>query len=437
MSSVCLYFQVHVPYAFRDYSFFEIGESPFYENEQENFENVMKLARECYLPANKILLELIKKHDGKFKVSFSISGTSLDLFETHAPEVIESFQELAETGCVDFIAETFAHSLSYLCSKKEFKAQVAMQARLIKKWFGVNPKVLRSTELMYNNELGKWAENAGFKAILADGNALGFKSPNFVYTPQGCEKIKLLCSNAGLSEDISLRFSDSSWNEYPLYAEKYANWLQSVEENAQLVNIFLKYENFGIHHTSESGIFDFLKALPEKVLENKNFNFKTLTEAAKLSAGESVDIHYMTSWTGKEKNLSSWQSNDLQHDALHACYSLEEEVNTANNKALLQIWRILQGSEQIAAMSLDGYAPSSTCYLQEEKNAYDVYINYMNILADLTLRVKEVLKNKKNKPTTSKSKLSAVKRQKDRGIEMESELSSLKLLTSKKDEQAA
>ncbi len=391
MSNVVLFFQVHLPYKLRKYSFFEIGESPFYEHSEKNFTEVMKAATSCYLPSNKILLNLIKKHEGRFKVSFAISGLSLDLFEEHAPEVIESFQALAQTGCVDFVAMPYYNSLAYLYSKSEFTSQVEMHAKKMKKLFNVKPKVFCNTELIYNDDNALWAEEAGYKAVLADkGLHTNINNPNLVYNAQNAQKLKLLFRNNSLSEDISGRFSDTSWSEYPLKAKKYASWIFDCGDKAQTINLFLRYENFGLYHTKEEGIFEFLKEFPTKVLQNENFVFKTLSEVAKLKASAQVSIPMTTSWERKTRDVSIWQNNDLQKDALLSCYNLEKMLQKANDKNLTKIWQVLQDSEHIYAMSMHERARDP----EKLESPYEAYINYMNILSDLQLRVKHVAQEK-------------------------------------------
>ncbi len=391
MSNVALFFQVHLPYKLRKYSFFEIGENPFYENNEKNFTEVMKAATDCYLPSNKIILNLIEKHEGRFKVSFAISGLTLDLLEEHAPEVIESFQALAQTGCVDFVAMPYHNSLAYIYSNKEFTNQVEMHAKKMKKLFNVKPKVFCNTELIYNNETALWAEKAGYKAVLADkGECACVSSPNHVYKPFQAENVKLLLRNNMLSEDISGRFSDNTWSEYPLKAKKYASWIFSCGNKAQAINIFLRYENFGLYHTKEEGIFDFLQEFPTKVLENEKFVFKTLSEVAKLKAHSEVNIEKIFTWERKTRDLSVWQENDLQKDALLSCYNLEKMLQKANDKNLTKIWQVLQDSEHLYAMSMLERARDP----EKMDSPYEAYINYMNILSDLQLRVKHVVQEK-------------------------------------------
>ncbi len=389
MTSVCMYFKVHQPFTFRNYSFFEIGAHAQYENEDVNCNKALKLARECYLPANQVLLDAIKEHKGKFKVSFSISGVTLDLFENHAPEVLDSFKALAETGCVEFLAETYYNSLSFLYSEQEFGEQVAMHAKRIKELFNLSPKAICNTELIYNNDLAKWAEKAGYKVIVAEGAefALAWRSPNSIYRPEGCKTIRLLMRNTALSDDIALRFSEENWAGYPLDAAKYANWLHNADKSSRVINLFLNYEVFGLYQSKNTGIFEFLRVLPAEIMKNSNFDFKTISETSRLSVVGQVDVPTPMSWTDIEKDLNTWRGNDMQHDALNSCYALENAKKSINNEEMLYKWRVLQGAEHLQAMSTKWFSnPIGAEYHNVYESPYDAYINYMNILSDITLR---------------------------------------------------
>ncbi len=405
MTSVCMYFKVHQPYTFRNYSFFEIGANGHYENEDVNCNKALKLAREVYLPANQVLLDAIKEHKGKFKVSFSISGVTLDLFENHAPEVLDSFKALAETGCVEFLAETYYNSLSFLYSEKEFGEQVSMHAQRIKELFNLSPKAICNTELIYNNDLALWAEKAGYKVILAEGAefALAWRSPNSIYRPEGCESIRLLMRNTSLSDDLSLRFSEKNWNGYPLSATKYANWIHSSHSSSRVINLFFNYEVFGLYQDKSTGILDFLRALPKEVLNNPKFDFKTISETSRLSVAGFVDIPTPMSWTDTEKDLNTWRGNDMQHDALNSCFALEEAIKAKNDKDILSKWRVLQGAEHLQAMSTKWFSnPIGSEYHVLYESPYDAYINFMNILSDITLRTRsEKESDTKNNATSA------------------------------------
>ena len=282
MSALCFYFQVPQPYRLRHYTFFDIGVDSFYEDEDANCGIMLKVARKCYLPMNALLLKLIRKYDGRFKVSFSISGTALDQFEAYAPEVIQSFRELVATGCVELLSETYNHSLAFLYSPEEFREQVALHDERIEALFGVTPRVFRNTELIYNNDLARAVEAMGYKAVLAEGadHVLGWRSPNFVYRPAGCDRLKLLLKNYRLSDDIAFRFSNHQWPEFPLTADKFSEWAHAANASGDLINLFMDYETFGEHQWESTGIFAFMEALPEVMLRTPGFAFITPSEAA-------------------------------------------------------------------------------------------------------------------------------------------------------------
>ena len=280
MVSVCFYFQVHQPPRLRHYSVFEIGQHNHYFDEQKNEAIIKKVTHKCYLPANKILLDLINKTDGKFKVAYSMTGIVLEQLEKHAPEVIDSFKALVDTGCVEIRDETQYHTLSFLYSKEEFKEQVELHNKKIRQLFNYKPKVCRNTELVYNNELAVFVEKMGYKGIIAEGadHILQWRSPNFVYTPKGTKNMKLLVKNYRLSDDIAFRFSEKSWESCPLTAPKYAQWISKINGNGNLVNLFMDYETFGEHQWEDKGIFEFLRHLPNDILKHLDNDFITPSE---------------------------------------------------------------------------------------------------------------------------------------------------------------
>src|SRR5664279_456681 len=273
MKTICFYFQVHQPFRLKRYRFFDIGNDPYYYDDYTNESILRKIADRCYLPANKVILNLIKEYGTRFKVSYSISGSALDQFELYAPEVIESFQKLAKTGCVEFLGETYSHSLVSLSNPAEFESQVKLHSEKIQKLFGQTPKVFRNTELIYSDEIGAEVAKMGFKAMVTEGakHVLGWKSPNYLYCNALNPRLKILLRNFKLSDDIAFRFSNKSWSEYPLTAEKYVNWLNQLDSKEDTVNIFMDYETFGEHQAKESGIFEFLKALPKVIFSRSRF----------------------------------------------------------------------------------------------------------------------------------------------------------------------
>ncbi|HZX44093.1 MAG TPA: glycoside hydrolase family 57 protein, partial [Candidatus Nanoarchaeia archaeon] len=346
MVSVCFYFQVHQPFRLRNYMVFDIGNNRNYHHEEKNREIMAKVARKCYTPANKLMLELLKNNP-EFKISYSFSGVVLEQFEQYAPDVLSSFQELSDTGRVEILDETYHHSLAFLYSKEEFKEQVKMHNHKIKKLFGQSPSVFRNTELIYNNELANFVEGMGYKGILCEGadHILGWRSPNFLYRPLGAKHIKLLLKNYRLSDDIAFRFSDKGWKEHPLNADKYSEWINAANGNANCINLFMDYETFGEHQWEETGIFEFMRHLPRKILNHPDNNFMTPSELIKSYEPVSeLDIHNMISWADIERDLSAWLGNKMQQSAASSLYQMEKEVKLTNDPSIVDAWRKLQTS---------------------------------------------------------------------------------------------
>ncbi len=386
MSSICFYFQVHQPYRLRHYTVFDLGHSHFYEDDKANSEILAKVARKCYLPMNALLLDMIRQHEGKFKISFSLSGVVMDQFAQWAPDVLHSFQELVKTGCVELLAETYAHSLAVLYSPEDFKQQVQLHSQMIEKYFDVKPKVFRNTELIYSNRIAKIVEELGYTAILAEGadHVLGWRSPNMVYQPVNCLDLKLLLKNYNLSDDIAFRFSNQGWPEFPLTAEKFSDWVHTAGLQGEIINLFMDYETFGEHQWEETGIFAFMRALPEKIFANPNFRFITPSEAVEsIAPMAKLDIHNEISWADVERDLTAWLGNDMQRDAIEAVYKLEERVRATKNADILQTWRRLQTSDHFYYMCTKWFADGDVHkYFNPYGSPYDAYINYMNVLAD-------------------------------------------------------
>lgn len=391
MPAVNFYFQVHQPFRLRNYSFFDIGENPFYEDEAANKRIMQKVADKCYLPMNRLLLKLIKKHRGQFKVSFSISGVAYDQFEKYAPEVLDFFRELAGTGSCEFLAETYYHSLSFLHSPAEFREQVALHTARTKELFDKEPTAFRNTELIYNNSLAKTVEDMGFKVVLAEGadHLLGWRSPNFLYRPEGAVNLKLLLKNYRLSDDIAFRFSNRSWAGFPLTAHKFANWLHSTNGNGEVVNLFMDYETFGEHQWMETGIFEFMEALPDAVLSHPDFFFVTPSEAAALLYPVAfLDVPHFMSWADQERDLTAWLGNDMQKDAMESIYRLEGQVRELGCPELLSTWRKLQTSDHFYYMCTKYFSDGDVHkYFNPYESPYEAYITYMNALSDFKLRL--------------------------------------------------
>lgn len=395
MPSICFYFQVHQPFRVKKYPIFNIGTDHEYFNDDSesklnNKKIFEKVATKCYVPANRILLDLLRAHP-EFRVSFSLSGVFLEQAEQYGPEVLNSFYQLARTGQVEFLSETYYHSLSSLYSREEFNRQVAQHRETIKKFFAVEPTVFRNTELIYNNEIARWAEELGFTGILAEGieRALGWKSPNFVYAPQGSDRIKLLLKNYKLSDDIAFRFSSRDWKEWPLDAEKFASWITKHNGNGEVINLFMDYETFGEHQWEDTGIFAFLQNLPAAILRYPDNDFKTPSEViAAYPARDRVDIHHHISWADVERDLSAWRSNSMQHSALESVYGLEKDVLASGDRALIEDWRRLQTSDHFYYMCTKWFADGDVHkYFNPYESPYDAFIAYMNALNDLKIRI--------------------------------------------------
>ncbi|MBD3204482.1 polysaccharide deacetylase family protein [Candidatus Woesearchaeota archaeon] len=388
MKNICFYFQVHQPYRMRKYPVFDVGKNHQYYDNLKNRQIMQKVAKKCYIPTNNIILRLINKTKGKFKVAYSITGIALEQFEKYAPDVLESFKELAGTGCVEFLSETYYHSLAYLYSKEEFTKQVNKHKNLIKKLFGQNPKVFRNTELIYYNELAKFVEDMGYKAIIAEGadHILKWRSPNHVYRPKTTKKIKLLLKNYKLSDDIAFRFSNRKWKEYPLTTEKFVDWAAFAQ--GETINLFMDYETFGEHQWEDTGIFNFLNSLPKAVLK-KNMGFILPSQAADLTPVGELDVHHAVSWADVERDLSAWLGNKMQQTALDEIYKIEKEIINSDNNDLLRDWRLLQTSDHFYYMCTKWFADGDVHkYFNPYDSPYDSYISFMNVLNDLIYRIK-------------------------------------------------
>ncbi len=393
MVSICFYFQVHQPFRLRRYSVFDIGRNHNYFDEHKNQQIIHKIARKCYLPTNQIMLDLINRTNGKFKISYSLTGCVIEQFEKYAPEVLESFQKLADTGNVEFLSETYHHTLASIFSKKEFIAQVNIHQKRIKELFGQKPLVFRNTELIFNNELANTVQNLGFKGILAEGadHVLGWRSPNFLYTPKTAPKLKVLLKNYKLSDDIAFRFSERSWSEWPLTTEKYAAWVNSINGNGNIVNLFMDYETFGEHQWEDKGIFEFLKQLPYELLKHPDNDFATTSEAIKrYKPVAELDIHHIVSWADIERDLSAWLGNRMQQEAVKEIYALENDIKTFGSYALLNDWRNLQISDHFYYMCTKWFNDGDVHkYFNPYDTPYEAFIAFMNILNDFKMRLKE------------------------------------------------
>lgn len=391
MRTICLYFQIHQPFRLKRYRFFNIGNDHYYYDDYMNESIMRKVADRSYLVANKVLRQIIKEYGTQFKVAFSISGIALDQFELYAPDVLESFQKLAKTGSVEFLAETYSHSLVALKDKNEFARQVDEHRQRIKHYFDMEPTVFRNTELVYSDTIGADVADMGFSAVLTEGakHVLGWKSPNYMYCNALNPRLKVLLRNFRLSDDIAFRFSNQAWSEFPLTAEKFVTWLNKMDRKEETANIFIDYETFGEHQWLESGIFDFLKALPGAVFRNSKFTFATPSELVQhLQPISSISVPYPISWADEERDLTAWLGNDLQKDAFNRLYSLTEKVNRCTDLRIRKDWKYLQSSDHFYYMSTKFFSDGEIhAYFNPYESPYDAYINYMNVLSDFSIRL--------------------------------------------------
>ena len=394
--SICLYFQVHQPTRLRLYRFFDIGQDSHYYDDYANRIILKRIAQKCYLPMNELLLEQIKEGKGKFKVAFSISGSALEQFDRYAPEVIDSFRKLAETGCVEFLCETYYHSLSSLASEAEFEHQVLKHKAAIEQFFGVTPKTFRNTELIYSDAIGAKVRDMGFKTMLTEGarHIMGWRNPNYVYSCDFRDDLKLLLRNYGLSDDIAFRFSDRGWGEYPLTADKFVSWLQDAE--GEVLNLFMDYETFGEHQSVDTGIFDFMKALPAAALATKEFEFVTPAESArKHKAVSELSVPETISWADEERDVTAWLGNELQQDAFNKLYGLQEKLSILDDPVLWADYGHLQESDHLYYMCTKFFSDGE---IHKRFNPYDTpyeaFINYMNVLSDFIIRVNNAIEER-------------------------------------------
>ena len=391
--SICIYFQIHHPERLRKYQFFDIGKKHNYFDIYANRSELEDLAENCYLPANALLLDLIKKYEGKFKVAFSISGSAIDQLEMHTPEVIRSFQELAQTGQVEFLAETYSHSLASLSEDTdEFELQVKRHSAAIKELFGKKPVTFRNTSLIYSDKIGKRVADLGFKTMLTDGakHVLGWKSPNFVYKNALDENLTLLLKNSKLSDDIAIRFSDRNWSEYPLTSEKYADWVSHSLQDTEVLNLFMNYEVIGHYNRAESGIFDFLRYFIQQIAENPNYQFLLPKEVTKKhTAKDILPVPYPISWTDEERDITSWLGNELQKEAFTELFKIQPLVKKKKNAELNEDYSRLQASEHFYFMRTKLFSGADYHkYILPYESPYEAFINYMNVLSDFIERVK-------------------------------------------------
>lgn len=392
MKAICFYFQIHQPFRLKTYHFSDIGNDHYYYADFTNEDIITRISQRSYLPANEMLLDMIKENGKNFKVAFSISGTTLEQFELYVPEWIDSMKALVDTGCVEILSETYSHSLASLADPEEFRIQVKAHDEKIFQLFGQHPKVFRNTELIYSDDISFMIHDMGFKGALIDGakHILGWKSPNYIYSSAVMPKLKLMLKNSKLSDDISFRFSNTDWTEFPLTADKFIGWINDLPQEEQIINLFMNYDTFGELQSRETGIFEFMKALPRFAKEN-GVAFWTPSETlSKLKPVSELAVPYPMSWADEARDTSAWLGNTLQKEAFNKLYSISERVHLCDDRRIKQDWYYLQNSDHFFYMSTkhqnDGaihslYSPYET--------PYQAFTNYMNVLSDFIVRVEE------------------------------------------------
>lgn len=392
MKAICFYFQIHQPFRLKRYRFFDIGNDHYYYDDFANDDIMTRIAERSYIPAAQSLLKMINDSNRRFKCAISISGVALEQCEQYVPEMIDLLKQLAETGCVEFLAETYAHSLSSLAEPEEFAEQVRVHDRKLHELFGVKPKVLRNTELIYSDDIAPQVLSMGYKGVITDGakHILGWKSPNYIYTATTAPKLRMLLKNSKLSDDITFRFSNSNWSEYPLTADKYISWIADTPAEEQIVNLFMTLETFGELQNRDTGIFQFLEAIPRFAAE-RGIDFITPSEAiAKIKPVGELAVPYPISWADEARDTSAWIGNKLQKEAFDKLYSVAERVRLCDDRRLKQDWYYLQASDHFFYMSTKHRADG---VIHSHYSPYDspfaAFTNYMNVLADFIVRVEE------------------------------------------------
>lgn len=392
MKAVCFYFQIHQPFRLKRYRFFDIGNDHYYYDDYANEEIITRVAQKSYIPAAETLLRMIQDSKGAFRCALSISGTALEQCEQYVPELIDLLKKLADTGKVEFLAETYAHSLSSLTDPDEFREQVKAHDSKIYDLFGQHPKVFRNTELIYCDDMAPMIYDLGYKGCITEGakHILGWKSPDYVYAAASCPKLKLLLKNDKLSDDIAVRFSNPSWEAYPLTADKYMDWIAQTQPDSQIVNLFMSLDTFGNLQPRESGIFQFLEALPRFAAE-RGIDFWTPSEVvAKCKAVDTLEVLHPISWADEARDTSAWLGNMLQNEAFQKLYSVAERVRLCTDRRLKQDWLYLQGSDHFFYMSTKHMADGAAhAMFSPYETPFEAFTNYMNVLADFIVRVEE------------------------------------------------
>lgn len=391
MKAICFYFQIHQPFRLKPYRFFDIGNDHYYDDDFANEDILSRIAHRSYIPAAESLLRMIQESNGKFRCAISITGLAIEQCEIYVPEFLDLLKKLADTGCVEFLAETYSHSLASLIDPEEFEAQVKAHDQLIYEKFGQRPKVLRNTELIYCDEMAPMIHALGYKGVITEGakHILGWKSPNYVYRAASCPKLKLLLKNDKLSDDVARNFSNTSWEAYPLTADKYIDWIASTPADEQVVNLFMNLETFGDFQPRESGIFQFLEALP-RFATQRGVEFITPSEAvSKLKPVADLSVLHPISWADEARDTSAWLGNKLQNEAFNKLYAVGERVRLCTDRRLKQDWNRLQSSDHFFYMSTKQRDGKSHAAFSPYETPHQAFTNYMNVLADFLVRVDE------------------------------------------------
>lgn len=392
MKSVCFYFKIHQPYRLKRYRFFDIGNDHYYYDDFADDEIMTRLAKNSYIPMAETLLDMIKSSNGEFKCAISLSGTAIEQMQMYVPECIDKLRQLADTGCVEFLSGTYSHSLASLEDPEEFIREVKAHDELIYRLFDKKPSVFANTELIYDDDIAMLVASMGFKTCLTEGakHILGWKSPNYVYNAATAPKLKLLLTNDKLADDISRNFNNTEWDEYPLTADKYVNWLATLPDSEQVVNLLMSMDTFGTFLPANTGIFQFMKALPQFAKE-KGIKFTTPSEAVeKLKPVGELTIPYPISGMDEARDVSAWKGNELQREALGKLYSVAERVSLCDDRRLKQDWEYLQSSDHFYYMSTKNMADgASHAAFSPYESPFSAFTNYMNVLADFLVRVEE------------------------------------------------
>ena len=393
MTAVSFYFQVHQPFRLRRYTFFDIGASEHYFDDPENERIVKRVAQKSYVPMNTLVRQLVEETKGDFRCSYSVSGAAIRQMKLWAPEALDSFKALADTGAVEFLCETSHHSLASLADLDEFRAQVEAQRELVHEVFGHEPVVFRNTELVIDARIARAVEELGFRALLGEGadHLLGWRSPHHVYRPEGCEKLKLLLRSYAFSDDIAFRFSNRGWHEWPLTAEKFASWIGGVDEDDAFVGLYMDYETFGEHQWEDTGIFDFMRALPQVLLSNPRLSFATPGEVALANDPVSrLSIPRAVSWADAERDMTAWLGNPMQRSAQEALYATlpaARELERRGEPAWIETWRRLSTSDHLYYMCTKWFSDGDVHkYFSPYASPHDAFITFMNVLDDFARR---------------------------------------------------